>query len=66
MTCALVWGFGLFVLTWWINAFDGATAEPILIEKVYGGYTITPVGSMVGSIWGLIDGLIGGATFAYL
>lgn len=23
LTCALVWGLGLFALTWWIMAFDG-------------------------------------------
>ena len=27
LTCGLVWGLGLFLLTWWIIAFDGATGE---------------------------------------
>jgi hypothetical protein len=66
LSCALVWGSGLFLMTWWIIAFDGATAEVTLIGKVYRGYTITPLGSVIGLIWGLLDGLIGGAIFAWL
>lgn len=66
MTCALVWGLGLFALTWWIIAFEGATGDPTLIGRVYRGYTITPLGSVIGLAWGLIDGLIGGAVFAWL
>lgn len=66
LTCALLWGFGLFVLTWWIMAFDGASTEPTLIGKVYRGYTITPGGSVIGLIWGLIDGFVGGGIFAWL
>jgi hypothetical protein len=33
---------------------------------VYRGYSITPLGSVVGLIWGFVDGLIGGAIFAWL
>jgi len=66
LSCALVWGAGLFLMTWWIIAFDGATAEVTLIGKVYRGYSITPLGSVIGLIWGLLDGLIGGAIFAWL
>jgi hypothetical protein len=66
LSCALVWGVGLFLMTWWIIAFDGATAEVTLIGKVYRGYTITPLGSVIGLVWGLLDGLIGGAIFAWL
>jgi hypothetical protein len=66
IACALVWGLGLFVLTWWIIAFEGVTGDPTLIGRVYRGYTITPLGSMIGLVWGLLDGLIGGAIFAWL
>ena len=66
LTAALVWGLGLFVLTWWIIAFDGASTDMTLIGKVYRGYTITPLGSVVGLVWALVDGFIGGAVFAWL
>lgn len=66
LTCALVWGFGLFLLTWWIIAFNGATGEVTLIGEVYRGYRVTPLGSFFGLIWGFFDALIGGAIFAWL
>ena len=66
ITCALVCGFGLFALTWWIMAFDGATGEPTLIGRLYRGYTISPEGSVIGLGWALVDGFVGGAIFAGL
>lgn len=66
LACGIVWGFGLFFLTWWIIAFDGATGEPTLIGMLYRGYTISPVGSVLGLIWGFFDALIGGLVFAWL
>ena len=66
LTCGLVWGFALFLLTWWIIAFDGATGEPTLIGRLYRGYSISPAGSFIGLAWAFGDGLIGGAIFAWL
>jgi hypothetical protein len=66
VTCGLVWGLGLFCLTWWIIAFDGSFTEPTLIGKLYRGYTITPLGSVIGLVWAFFDGLIGGAVFAWV
>jgi hypothetical protein len=66
ITCAVVWGFGLFFLTWWIIAFDGSSADPTFISKLYRGYTISPIGSVVGLVWAFFDGLVGGAIFAWL
>ena len=66
VACALIWGLGLFVLTWWIIAFEGATDEAFFLTKLYRGYSITPAGSFIGLIWGVICGLFGGAVFAWL
>ena len=66
LTCGLVWGFALFLLTWWIMAFDGSTGEPTLIGRLYRGYSISPAGSFIGLAWAFGDGLIGGAIFAWL
>jgi hypothetical protein len=66
LTCGLVWGLGLFFLTWWIIAFDGATGEPTLIGRLYRGYSISPPGSFIGLVWAFVDGLITGAIFAWL
>ena len=66
LACGLLWGFGLFALTWWIIAFDGATGEPTLLGRLYRGYTISPSGSLLGLAWAFLDGLAGGAIFAWL
>jgi hypothetical protein len=66
LTSALVWGFGLFCLTWWIIAFDGATGQTTLIGRIYRGYNISPSGSVIGLLWALGDGFVGGAIFAWL
>ncbi len=66
LTCALVWGLGLFLLTWWFIAIDGATGQPTFIGKIYRGYTISAVGSVIGLVYAFFDALIGGAIFAWL
>ncbi len=62
----IVWGVGLLALTWWIIAFDGATGEPTFIGRVYRGYNISATGSLIGLIWALCDGFVGGAVVAWL
>jgi hypothetical protein len=66
LTCGIIWGLGLFLLTWWIMAFDGATGEITLLGRIYRGYSISPLGSIAGLIWAFVDGWIGGAIFAWL
>lgn len=66
LTGGLVWGLGLFCLTWWIIAFDGPTGEVTIIGRIYRGYSISPSGSLVGMAWAFFDGLIGGAVIAWL
>jgi len=65
LACGIIWGFGLFLLTWWIIALDGITGEPTIIGRLYRGYNISPGGSFIGLIWASIDGFIGGAVFAW-
>jgi hypothetical protein len=66
LSCAITWGLGLLLLTWWIMAFDGPSVQPTWLGRVYRGYMLTPVGSIIGGIWAFVDGLIGGAVFAWL
>jgi hypothetical protein len=66
VTFGLIWGFGLFFLTWWIMLFDGATREKTTTGRIYRGYNISPIGSLWGLLWGFFDGLAGGACFAWL
>ena len=66
LTCAIIWGVGLFLLTWWIILLEGATGEVTFIGRMYLGYSISPIGSVYGLLWAFVDGGIGGAIFAGL
>ncbi len=66
LTCGILWAMGLFFLTWWLIAFGGSAGEPTFISKVYLGYTVSPIGSVIGLVYAFFDALIGGAIFAWL
>lgn len=67
ITCAILWGLALFLCTWWIIIFEGQQpADDLVIGRIYRGYTVSTVGSVIGLLWGAADGLIGGAIFAWL
>jgi hypothetical protein len=67
LTCGLWWGFGVFFIAWWLMLLEGGNGvEPFIIERLYPGFSISPMGSVIGLIWGFFDGAIGGAIFAWL
>jgi hypothetical protein len=66
LTAAIICGLGIFLLTWWVILFEGASDTRTVIGLVYRGYTMSPLGSLIGLVWGFVDGLIGGAIFAWL
>jgi hypothetical protein len=66
ITCALMWGLGVFCLAWWIMLFEGATGEVPFLGHLYRGFNISPLGSVIGLVWAFFDALIGGAIFAWL
>jgi hypothetical protein len=66
LACGIVWGLGIFLLTFWIIAIEGATGEPTLIGRLYRGFTISPAGSFIGFTWAFVDGMIGGAIVSWL
>ena len=66
LTVGLFWGFGLLFITWWIIFFEGASGEITIIGRVYRGYCISFTGSLIGFVWAFVDGIIGGAIFAWL
>jgi hypothetical protein len=60
------WGSAIFFLTWWLILM-GADAKMLsVLQTVYVGYAITPLGSFVGLVWGFLDGAVGGAILAWL
>jgi len=66
LTGGIMWGLGVFFVTWWIMLFDGPTGETTFLGRMYRGYSISPLGSIVGLMWALADGAVGGAVFAWL
>ena len=66
LTFGITWGILLFALTWWIIIFEGITHDVTLIGKLYRGYTISPIGSLIGLVWAFFDGLIVGGLFAWI
>lgn len=66
MTAGLLWGAGLFLMTWWLIAWEGSTGDATLLGRFYFGYRISPVGSVIGLLWAIPDGALGGAIFAWI
>ncbi len=66
ITFSLICGLGVFSLTWWIMILNGIAEEKTFLSLIYPGYEISPVGSIIGLLWGLGDGFFGGWIFAWL
>lgn len=66
LTCGLIWGLGLFGLTWWIILFEGPTHSLMGLGHIYRGYDISPLGSLIGMLYGFADGAVGGLVFSWL
>ena len=66
LTCGLIWGLGLFCLTWWVILFEGTTHALLGIGHLYRGYDISPMGSLIGMLYGFADGGVGGLVFAWV
>ena len=66
LTLGIFWGASMFFLAWWMM-FTGNAEGPItLLERIYIGYSFTPMGSVIGGVWGFVDGGIAGIIFAWL
>ena len=69
-SCGLTLGiFGavsMFLLAWWLILIGNAEGPTTLFERVYIGYSFTPLGSVIGAAWGFVDWGITGAIFAWL
>ncbi len=64
LACGLMFGVGLFLMTWWVIIFEGTSREFTVVAHIFRGYTLTAVGSIIGLLWGLVIGLILGAILA--
>ena len=66
LTLGIMGGASMFLLAWWLIIIGNAEGPTTLLERMYVGYSFTPLGSIIGAIWGFVDFGIGGAIFAWL
>ena len=66
LTTGIFGSVAMFFLAWWLIIIGNAEGPTTLFERVYIGYSFTPMGSVIGAIWGFVDWGIAGAIFAWL
>ena len=66
LTAGIFGACTMFLLAWWLILIGNAEGPPTLFERIYIGYSFTPLGSVIGAVWGFVDWGIAGAVFAFL
>ena len=66
LTLGIFGAFSMFFLAWWLILTGNAEGPTTLFERIYIGYSYTPLGSLIGAVYGFVDWGIAGAVFAWL
>ena len=66
LTSGILGASAMFLLAWWLIIIGNAEGPITLLERLYIGYSFTPLGSVIGAVWGFVDWGIAGAIFAWL
>tara|TARA_B100001765_G_C19381411_1_gene283647 strand:+ start:312 stop:560 length:249 start_codon:yes stop_codon:yes gene_type:complete len=66
LTTGILGASAMFLLAWWLIIVGNAEGPTTLFERMYIGYSFTPLGSVIGAVWGFVDWGIAGAIFAWL
>ena len=66
LTAGIFGAATMFFLAWWLILTGNAEGPPTLFERIYIGYSYTPMGSVIGAAYGFVDWGIAGAIFAWL
>ena len=66
LTAGIFGAVTMFLLPWWLMLTGNTEGPTTLLERVYLGYSFTPLGSIIGAAWGFVDWGIAGAIFAWL
>ena len=66
LTGGLLWGASIFILTWMGLWGYGSSDAATIAKSYYIGYSVTPIGSVIGAIYGFFDAGIGCALFALI
>jgi len=62
----ILWGASMFILTWLEIAGYGSVVASIMVKSYYIGYSVTPIGSVIGAVYGFVDAGIGCGIFALI
>jgi len=62
----ILWGAALFILTWLQIGNYGNIEAASMVKSYYIGYSVTPIGSLIGAVYGFFDAGIGCGIFAML
>ena len=66
LTAGIFGAASMFLIAWWLILIGNVEGPPTLLERMYIGYSFTPLGSVIGALWGFVDFAIGGAIAAWL
>ena len=66
LTTGIFGAVAMFLLAWWLIIIGNAEGPTTLFERIYIGYSFTPLGSVIGAVWVFVDWGIAGAIFACL
>ena len=66
LTAGIFGAATMFFLAWWLILTGNADGPTTLFERIYIGYSYTPLGSVIGAAYGFVDWGIAGAIFAWL
>ena len=66
LTAGIFGALAIFILTWWLIIIGNDEGPITLFERIYIGYSFTPLGSIIGAVWGFFDFGIAGAIFDWL
>ena len=66
LTAGIFGAVTMFFLAWWLILTGNAEGPQTLLERIYIGYSYTPLGSVIGAAYGFVDFGIAGAIFAWL
>ena len=66
LTAGIFGACTMFFLAWWLILIGNVEGPKTLFERVYIGYSFTPMGSVIGAIWGFVDFGIAGVLFAWI
>ena len=66
LTLGIFGAVSMFLLAWLLILNGNAEGPTTLFERIYIGYSFTPLGSFIGAVWGFFDWGIAGVIFAWL